>query len=109
MGERGTCPKSLMERSNGCRELGHCSAICSRFDASGSDLMYDQFLCDVMPLSGVPCFPFYRPRESMDYRWEKREKREAKEVFQGRRVFLFLCAGPTDMAGSDRDSSMLGA
>ena len=39
-GERGTCPKSLMERSNECRELGHCSAMCSRFDASGFAVMW---------------------------------------------------------------------
>ena len=28
MGERGIGPKSLMERSNGCRDLSHCSAMC---------------------------------------------------------------------------------
>ena len=31
--ERGTCPKSQMKRSNGCRELGSCSAMC--------DVMHD--------------------------------------------------------------------
>ena len=63
MGERGTGPKSLMERANGCRELGRCLAMCSRFDASGSAVM-----CLIDTLSGVPCFPFYRPRESRDYK-----------------------------------------
>ena len=42
------------------------------------------------PLSGVPCLPIYRPRESRDYRWEKEEKPEAKKVLQRCRVFLFL-------------------
>ena len=37
------------------------------------------------------------------------KKREAKEVLQGCRNFLFLCAGPADMAGDDRDSLMSGA
>ena len=39
MGERGTGPKSLVERVNGCRELGFCLVVClccvlvgSRFD-----------------------------------------------------------------------------
>ena len=36
MGERGTGPKSLMERSTGCRELDRYLALCSRFDVSGS-------------------------------------------------------------------------
>ena len=75
MGERGTGPKSQMERSNGCRELGRCSAMCSRFDASGSAMMWCDVRChELMPLSGVPCFPFYRPRESSGYRWEKKGK-----------------------------------
>ena len=30
-------------------------------------------------LSGVPCLPFYRPRGSRDYKWEKEEP-EAKKV-----------------------------
>ena len=38
-GERGTGLKSLVERSNGCQELSHGSAMCSRFDASGSAVM----------------------------------------------------------------------
>ena len=31
-------------------------------------------------LSGVPCAPFYRPRGSKDYRWEKEEKLEVEKV-----------------------------
>ena len=38
-GERGTGPKSLVERTNGCRELSRCSAMCLRFDASGFDVL----------------------------------------------------------------------
>ena len=68
----------------GAESFGHCSAICSRFDASGSAVMQCDVQCrELMPLSRVPCFPFYRPRESMGYIWEKREKRDAKEVLQG--------------------------
>ena len=45
----------------------------------------------------------------MGYRWEKKGKQEANEVLQGRRNFLFLRAGPADMAGGARDSLTLGA
>ena len=99
MGERGTGPKSLVERTKGYREIGRCSAMCSRFDASGFDLM---------PLGGVPCFPFYRPRESTGYS-RRKEENEREIVLQGRRAFPFLCAGPTDTIGADRDSSTPGA
>ena len=40
-------------------------------------LLLSCVLCDVLsvelihPLSWVPCPPFYRPRGSRDYRWEK--------------------------------------
>ena len=57
----------------------------------------------------MPCRPFYRPRESRDYRWEKEEKLEAKEVLQRYRVFLFLYANLADTAGGARDSPTLGA
>ena len=39
IGERGIGPSSLMEGSNGCRELSHRSAVSSRFKASGSAVM----------------------------------------------------------------------
>ena len=81
MGERGIGPKSPMERTNGCRELGRCSTMCSRFDASGSAMMRCDARCgEPMPLSGTPCFPFYRPRESTDYKWEKIRERGAEEI-----------------------------
>ena len=53
-------------------------------------------LCDawcvesIRPFSGVPFPPFYRSRGSRDYRWEKEEKPEPKEVLQRCWVFLFL-------------------
>ena len=71
-------------------------------------------MCDVMcgvlnrSLSGVPYHPFYRLRESRDYRWEKEEKLEAKEVLQSYRVLFFLYASPADMAGGARASAGLG-
>ena len=34
----------------------------------------------IRPLSGVPYPPFYRPRGSRDYRWEKEEKPEVEKV-----------------------------
>ena len=58
-------------------------------------LLLSCVLCDawcvllIPPLSGVCCLPFYRPRGSRDYRWEKEEKLEAKKVLQRCRVFLF--------------------
>ena len=78
MVERGTGPKSMMERSKGCQELGCYLAVC---------VMCVEL---IHPLSGVPYPPFYRPRESRDYRWEKEEKLEAEKVFQMCRDFLFL-------------------
>ena len=82
MGERWTGPKSLVERMNRCRELGRYLVMCSRFDASGFDLM---------PLSGVPCFPFYRPRESMGYNGRK-EVNERKSFRVTRPFFSFVLA-----------------
>ena len=38
-----------------------------------------------------------------------KHRQEAKEVIQGRQNFLFLCVGPTDMEGGDRDSLTPGA
>ena len=50
-----------------------------------------------MPLSGVPCFPFYRPRESMGYSRRKEENKRERE----RKSFR-------DTAGGDRYSPTLG-
>ena len=33
----------------------------------------------IHPFNGVPCLPFYRPRGSRDYRWEKEEKTKGRE------------------------------
>ena len=43
----------------------------------------------IRPLSGVSCLPFYRPRGSRDYKWDKEEP-EAKKVLRRCRVLLFL-------------------
>ena len=67
MVERGTGPKSLMKRSKGCQELGCCLVVCVMCVES------------ILPLSGVPYPPFYRPRGSRDYRWEKEEKTKGRE------------------------------
>ena len=59
-------------------------------------LVLSYVLCDALcvksipPFSGVPCLPFYRPRGSKDYRWEKEEKPKAKKVLRRHQVFLFL-------------------
>ena len=55
-----------------------------------SCVLYDAWcVLLIRPLSGVPCLPFYRPRGSTDYIWEKEEKSEAKKVFRRCQVFLF--------------------
>ena len=35
--------------------------------------------CVLCALSGVPCPPFYRPRRSRDYIWEKEKKTRGRE------------------------------
>ena len=51
-------------------------------------LLHSCMLCDawcvllIHPFSGVSCLSFYRPRGIRDYRWEKEEKPEAKEVLK---------------------------
>ena len=58
-------------------------------------LLLSCVLCDawcvlsIPPFSGVPCLPFYRPRGSRDYKWDKEEP-EAKKVLRRCRIFLFL-------------------
>ena len=69
MVERGTGPKSLIEWLKGCQELGCCSAVC--FVMRCVELIH--------PFTGVPYPPFYRPRGSRDYRWEKEEKTRGRE------------------------------
>ena len=54
------------------------------------------------PFHEMPCFPFYRPRESAGYSGEKKNERE--EGLQDRWVLLLLHAGPTDPVDVNRDS-----
>ena len=72
MVERGMGPKSLMERSKGRQELSCCLAVSCLSKT-------------ISPLSGVPYPPFYRPRGSRVYRWEKEEKTKVEKVLQGAR------------------------
>ena len=60
----------------------------------------------IPPLHGAPCFPFYRRKESTDYRGGKGEEREREEGFQGYRVRPLLHASPTDPIDVNRDGSM---
>ena len=59
-------------------------------------LLLSYVLCDawcvelIRLLSGVSCPPFYRPRGSRDYKWEKEEKLEAEKVLRRCWVFLLL-------------------
>ena len=115
MGERGICPKSLVERVVGCRELGCCSAMCLCCVLVG--LRFDGFVVvrsglawiDPMPHYGASCFPFYRQRGRADYIERKREKSQGEEGFQDHRAFLLIYAGPADTADGDRDGSTSGA
>ena len=59
----------------------------------------------IHPLTGVPYPPFYRPRGSRDYRWEKEEKTEVEKVLRRSWVFLSPWACPADMADHVRDST----
>ena len=71
MVERGTGPKSLMEKVE--RALRAWLLLgCVLCDAWCVELIH--------PLSGVPCPPFYRSRGSGDYRCEKEEKLKAEKV-----------------------------
>ena len=56
------------------------------------------------PFHGVPCFPFYRRRESTGYNGGKGEP-EREEGFQDRRVLLLLHVGPADPVDVNRDGS----
>ena len=64
--------------------------MCSRFDVSGCDLMR----CDA--LSAVPCFPFYRPRESTGYNRRKEENEMERKSFRvAESFFSFKWVPPT--------------
>ena len=77
MVERGIGPKSLMERSNGCRELGCCSAVCDVLNRS-------------VPLVGCPAFPFIDQRGAGVTDGRKKKNQRPRRSFEGARVFLFL-------------------
>ena len=53
------CPKSLVERVNGCRELGCCSAVCSGRALIGSG--FDEFFFHAS--HETPCFPLAYKKE----------------------------------------------
>ena len=76
MVERGTCPKSLMERSKGCQELSCILVVCYVWNQS-------------VPLVGCPALPFIDQGENKGYRWEKEKKTKGKKVLRGCWVFLF--------------------
>ena len=72
MGEREIGPKSLIEWVNRCQKLGRYSVVCSGIDEfigfESLSVRCDEFRCDRFPSdNGMPYFPFYRLRESMDY------------------------------------------
>ena len=52
---------------------------------------------------GVPCPPFYRPRGSRDYRWEKEEKIEGREGHSKELGLPSPCACPPDKDDRVRD------
>ena len=94
MVERGTCPKSLMERSKGRQELGCCLAVCC------VSKTIDQKL---VPLVGCPALPFIDQGGAGVTDGRKRKKPKVEKVLRGSRVFLFLCACPASMADRVRD------
>ena len=71
MVERGTgVSDGMVERTLRARSLFGCM----------SDVLCVELISQkVYPFSGVPCPPFYRPRGSRGYRWEKEENAEGIE------------------------------
>ena len=102
MGERETGPKSLVERVNGCRELGRYSAVClccvlvgSRFDGF---LMIRSGLAwiDPMPVLGRPSFPFIDQGKAHVTAKEKRRNERERAAFRTIGSFLsFMRVPPT--------------
>ena len=74
MVERGIGPKSLMERSNGCRELGCCLAVC-------------YVMCCVwnrsVSLVGCPAFPFIDQGGAGVTDGRKKKKQRPRRSFEG--------------------------
>ena len=76
----------MVERgTNGCLELDCCLATCPGvggsigFESDGS--IRCVAIVGTMPPNGTPCFPFYRPSESMGYSGGK-EENERKKSFR---------------------------
>ena len=102
MGERGTGPKSLVERVNGCRELGCRSVMClccvlvgSRFDGF---VMIRSGLAwiDPMPVLGHPAFSFIDQGKARVTVEEKRRNEREWMAFRTVRSFLsFMRVPPT--------------
>ena len=74
MGERGTGPKSLVERVNGCRELDCRSAVCSGFDGFVR-IWLESIRCVAMPLMGCHAFCFIGQEKA----WVTAEEKEERE------------------------------
>ena len=75
MGERGTCPKSLMERSKGHQEHGYCLAMRCVCVIDSSSCVSKRSV----PLVGCPALPFIDQGGSRVYKWEKEEKTKGRE------------------------------
>ena len=92
MVERGTCPKSLVEGTNGCRELDRCLAACSGFDGSIGFEFDGSMRCVAivfsMPLVGRPAFPFIGQGKAR-VTVEGKEKNEKKSYRIARSFFFF--------------------
>ena len=58
------------------------------FEVGSSVMCCDAHVFD--PLSGVPCFPFYRPRESTSYSGGKEENERKKSVRIAGSFFSFM-------------------
>ena len=93
MGERGTGTKSLVERVNGCRELGCCSAVC--LCCVLVSLRFDGFVMirsglawiDPMPVLGHPAFSFIDQGKAQVTAEEKRRNKREMKSFRIARSF----------------------
>ena len=87
-------PKSLMERSKGCQELGRCLAVCY------VELIYQKSV----PLVGCPTLPFIDQGGVGVTDGRKREKNKGREgPSEKPGLPFFPCACPTNMADHVRD------
>ena len=106
MVERGICPKSLVSRANGCRELSRFPAVClcvlvsSGFDGFESQLMR----CVPVPFMGRPPFPFIgqgKTRVTVEGKEENEKEKKSSRIVGS----FFSYAGPADPVDVNRDSS----